>query len=128
VLISEIRGKQMSIKQIAIIEDEMNHAKLIGFNLEKKGYKTEHFSKIEDFIRLDYAISFDLILISAQLYEDGLQLCHKVKENDISIPILLLTTSVIDNTCCVDGVEYLFKPFNIKELLDKVKELLHTNK
>ncbi len=115
----------MSNKIIAIIEDEAHHATLITFNLENYGFRTIHFSNVEDYINYPQPKAFSLILISVQLFEDGLKLCEKIKKCKADVPILLLSTSVIQEPCCVEGVDYLFKPFHVNDLLNQVQELLH---
>lgn len=117
-------GKQLG--KIALVEDEPSHALLISYNLESRGRKVSLFESGEQFLASQYD-QFDLIIINVNLLDvDGLQLCSEMRNRGIETPILFVTTSPSLKDClCTDNVlEYLVKPFAIKDLINKVDQLL----
>jgi DNA-binding response OmpR family regulator len=113
-------------KRIAIVEDEPSHATLLKFNLERIGYNVEHFDVGEEFLNHPNPNSFNLVIISVQLGDiDGLKLCETIRDKGINIPILFLTTSINHEQCsCVHAMDILNKPFSLKELFNKVQQIL----
>lgn len=65
----------------------------------------------------------------------GLELCKRIKANDITahIPVLLLTANALDDDERIEGYEYgadayVTKPFNGKVLLSRIENLLATRR
>lgn len=120
----------MSKKEsILIVEDEEDIRKLLVFNLQKEGYTTleaEDGQKALDIIRKK---QIDLILLDLMLpIIDGLSLCKILNREQNTVPILILTAKGedIDKILGLElGAEdYVVKPFNIRELLLRIKALL----
>ena len=66
---------------------------------------------------------------------DGLELCKRIKSNEITmhIPVLLLTANALDDEQRIEGYEYgaeayVTKPFNGKVLLSRIENLLTTRR
>jgi two-component system alkaline phosphatase synthesis response regulator PhoP len=103
---------------------------LIQLNLELEGHEVVSFSDgllaIEHFqINLDY----DLIILDVMLPRvSGLDLCRKIRATS-SVPILFLsakgTTQDRIEGLKLGANDYLPKPFDLEELLLKVKILTH---
>lgn len=113
-------------KRIAIVEDEHAHALLVEYNLEKLGYKTEHFTSGKEFLDQLIFNEFNLIIINVQLSDvDGLKLCKKIRNREVTTPILFLTTSLHEEDCsCVEEMTFVNKPFSIKDLLNQIQNML----
>lgn len=112
--------------KVALVEDEPSHALLMSYNLEIKGKQVILFEKSEDFLDTVKDQTFDLIIINVNLFNsDGLQLCQQIKNKGILTPILFVTTSPSLQDCCNGTkLEYIVKPFSIKEFIQKVDHLL----
>ncbi|MFC0469382.1 response regulator transcription factor [Halalkalibacter kiskunsagensis] len=111
--------------KIALVEDEPSHALLMSYNLESKGMKVALFQSDELFLMSEHDI--DLVIINVNLHDvEGVQLCTSIRSRKLEVPILFVTTSPsIGNYLSSDeDLDYLVKPFSIKELIDKVTQLL----
>ena len=118
-------------KKILIIDDEPDLCELIEFQLQKEGYKTNSLSNPLEAI--GYARDYDPHLIILDIMMpglDGLHLCSMLKVDSLlnNIPILFLT-ACSDADEKIKGFErgaddYLTKPFDIRELLARVKVIL----
>lgn len=77
----------------------------------------------------------DLVLLDVNLPDgNGIELCRRLKADPAvrHIPVLLLTGEAHEVENRVDGFEagaedYVIKPFNVKELLSRLKGILHTS-
>ncbi|MFH1538284.1 MAG: response regulator transcription factor [bacterium] len=115
----------MAIKTL-LIEDDKSLAGLIKRSLEENGIFTTHFS--EGYKALDSlkARNYDAVILDIVLPDtDGFQVCRKIREHDSKIPILFLTArdQTHDKVKGLDlgANDYLTKPFDISELLARVR-------
>ncbi|MCF8000437.1 MAG: response regulator transcription factor [Halanaerobiales bacterium] len=117
-------------KRILIVDDEKNIRELLKFNLENEGYKTiEAVDGKEALEKADQSI--DLVILDLMLPEiDGLNVCKKIRNDDKlgDLPIIMLTAKSEDIDRII-GLElgaddYITKPFNMRELVARVKALL----
>ena len=119
----------MSVDKILIVEDEPRVAAFIKMGLEECGYDTE--IAYDGIIGKSMALSgkYDLIVLDINLPQlNGFQLCKIIRENNLQIPILMLTAlGRIEDK--LQGFEYgaddyLAKPFEFKELVARIKVLI----
>lgn len=119
----------MESAKILIVEDEPKVAAFIKKGLEEHGYTTA--IAYDGIIGKAMALTndFQLIILDLNLpYINGFQLCKIVREVNLKIPILILTAlGGIDEK--TQGFEagaddYLLKPFEVKELILRIKALL----
>lgn len=117
-------------KRILIVDDEKNIRELLKFNLENEGYKTvEAVNGKEALEKADQSI--DLVILDLMLPEiDGLNVCKEIRNDDElgNLPIIMLTAKSEDIDRII-GLElgaddYITKPFNMRELIARVKALL----
>ncbi len=129
---NETAVKGTARSRILLIEDEGDIADSLRFNLEKAGGYTVAVSRTGDEgLALAKKKDFDLILLDLMLPDmDGLEVCRALRASaDRShLPILMLTARA-DESDKLIGLEigaddYITKPFNMKELLARVKALL----
>jgi len=115
-------------RTILVIEDDRDIARLLEMHLRDAGYTVTVTGDGIAGLRAASARSFDLILLDLILPGmDGLELCRKLRERPDYTPILMLTARSAD----IDRIlgletgadDYLAKPFNIRELLARVKAL-----
>jgi DNA-binding response OmpR family regulator len=117
-------------KKILVVEDEPDILRVVEFIFKKKGYHV--FSATDGKQALDLAkrCSPDLVILDFFLpVMSGKEVSSSLKadENLKDIPVLLLTASADDietkaRECQVD--DYLLKPFEYGELIEKAEKLL----
>ena len=113
---------------ILIVDDVPNNLQIIGTILGNAGYEIAFAS---DHIGAFDVLTFtkpDLILLDVMMPGmDGLELCEKIKSNPKTkeIPVIFLTARVNTDDIVAGfqagAVDYIHKPFNIKELLVRIK-------
>lgn len=115
--------------RILIVEDEKDLAMILSELIEMDGYYTDVAYDGES--AFDNAMTgiYDLILLDVMLpVMDGIEVLSKLRENNINIPVLMLTakSEIDDKVCGLDNGadDYLTKPFNSKELLARIRALL----
>lgn len=119
----------MNGKKILIVEDELNLASLVSKVLLEEGFSVDiaHDGKAGyQSVRKE---NYDLILLDRMLPEmTGLELCHKLRSENNPTKILMLTALDAPEDI-VQGLDmgaddYLTKPFSIKVLSARIRNLL----
>jgi DNA-binding response OmpR family regulator len=119
----------MSGELILVIDDEPNIIELTRLYLERDGFRVvgvgDGLAAMESVERLRPALMILDIMLPKL---DGLEICKKLRGQDNSIPILMLTARD-DDIDKILGLElgaddYLTKPFNPRELVARVKAIL----
>lgn len=119
------------MSRILIIDDDPAIIELVSINLEMAGYSTV---QAEDGIKgqaLAIQMQPDLIMLDLMLPKvSGLTVCQRLRrdERTANIPVLMLT-ALGQTQDKVDGFnagadDYLTKPFEVEEMLARVKALL----
>ena len=118
-------------KNILVVEDEEHLAIGIKYNLEAEGYQVMTASNglaalkaIEDDSKPVDLIVLDLMLPGMSGYE----VCEQVRDSGRHMPILMLSARTLseDRTRGFDvgANQYLVKPFELEELISRIKNLL----
>jgi len=117
---------------ILIIEDEVDLAATLDYNLQREGYQTRvshtgvaglEAAQVDP---LPDAIVLDLMLPDVS----GTELCRRLRENERTreIPIIMCTAkgSEIDRVVGfeVGADDYVVKPFSVRELMLRIRALL----
>jgi len=117
------------MSKILLIEDEVRLAKILTNDLKLEGYAVETAS--DGLIGLEKASggSWDLVILDLSLPKmDGYEICRTLRAQGSRVPILMLTAKSQDADKIVGfqvGTDdYLTKPFNVLELLGRIKALL----
>lgn len=116
--------------RILVVEDEVKIASTIKRGLELKGYAVDAVHDADT--GFSYAIDpdYDVVVLDRMLpgSMDGVELCRKVRDENVHTPILMLTArgTIGDK---VEGLnsgadDYLVKPFSFDELNARIKALL----
>jgi two-component system alkaline phosphatase synthesis response regulator PhoP len=124
----------MSLKpSILLVEDEENLHEALKMNLELEGYDvTSAFdgAAAMQAVQNEY---FDLIILDVMIPQiDGFGVTQNIRLTNTDVPILILSAK---NTSAdrVQGLkrgadDYMVKPFNLEELLLRVRKLIEKNK
>lgn len=116
-------------KRILVVDDEASIVKLVQFNLEKEGFSVDSASDGWMAIEKLKEQLPDLLLLDLMLPKlDGLEVCRRLRQEKIHVPILMLTAKS-DEFDKVLGLElgaddYMTKPFSPRELTARVKAIL----
>lgn len=117
---------------VLLIEDESHIAQTIQLNFELEDYAVTCANDGKQALQLFKSQKFDAVVLDIMLPEiDGLSLCELFRDSDKSIPILILSARSSQEDK-IEGLklgadDYLAKPFNLEELLLRVKNLLKRN-
>lgn len=115
---------------LLVVEDEQHLAAGIKLNFELEGYAVDIATTGLEAARLMLqADRYDAIILDVMLPDiDGFELCQKLRDAGNLTPVLMLTArgSVDDRVqgLNVGADDYVTKPFELSELLARVRSLL----
>ena len=117
---------------ILLVEDEENLQEALKLNLELEGYEVTSSYDGAHALQMVRKEHFDLIILDVMLPElDGITVCETIRLNSLDLPILILSAknSSADRVLGLKkgADDYLTKPFNLEELLIRVKNLIKKN-
>jgi DNA-binding response OmpR family regulator len=115
--------------RVLIIEDDKDIAELISIHLIDLVCEIKHCANGESGLSMAIEESFDLIILDIMLPGiDGLEVCKKLRAQEIITPILMLTakSEEIDKVLGLEigADDYLTKPFSIREFVARIKAIL----
>ena len=126
--------KNNNVNRILIVDDEPDVTELLKYKLEQDGHLCQVVNNPLSFISLAREFNPNLILLDIMMPElNGLQLCKMVRSDPKmnTIPIIFLTArgEVEDRIKGLEsgGDDYISKPFNTKELMLRVANILNRN-
>jgi DNA-binding response OmpR family regulator len=115
--------------RLLVVEDEENLAAGLKLNFELEGYRVDLAGTAREAGNLLLGESYDAIVLDVMLPDlDGFKLCQKLRDSGNVTPVLMLTArGGVDDR--VEGLnvgadDYLTKPFELTELLARVRSLL----
>ncbi len=119
----------MGAMKILLVEDSEKLAKYTKQMLEEEGYAVDSAYDGEAGERMARLGGRDLIILDVMLpKKDGVAVCKSLREDNINLPIIMITAlgEVDDKILGLDSGadDYLVKPFDMKELLARVRALL----
>ena len=121
----------MAQKNILLVEDEPDLVEVLKLRLESDGecYKVTAVNNAEEGITHARASKPDLIILDVMLPQmDGFCACRILKKDEKTkdIPIIMLTVKSqeqdIETGRKAGAAEYVVKPFDFGELLEKVRK------
>lgn len=117
---------------ILVVDDEPDLVELIEANLSAAGFEVLMAATGAEALRQARTSHPQLILLDVMLPEmDGLEVCKKLRSDaaTASIPIIMLTARAgeIDRVLGLElgADDYITKPFSMREMVLRVKKLLH---
>jgi two-component system, OmpR family, alkaline phosphatase synthesis response regulator PhoP len=127
----------VSANHILVVEDERHLAMGIKFNLEEEGYRVTTVGNGPAALELldENETEIDLIILDIMLPGmSGYSVCEALRNQGSDVPILILSARTLSEDrkrgFDVGANQYLSKPFDLDELLSRVKNLLthHTRR
>ncbi len=113
---------------ILIVDDVLENLDLLSRILTKQGYTVRSVDRGDAAIIIAKTGWADLILLDINMPEmDGYEVCRRLKEDETTSFIPVIFMSALDevlnkvNAFSVGGVDYITKPFQIKEVVARVK-------
>ncbi len=118
---------------ILIVEDDDSVARFLKQAIEEAGYLTQTEWEGEQALRVALNSPFDLILLDVMLPGlDGFSICRQLRAAKNFSPILIITAkdTLTDKIAGLDAGadDYLVKPFQMGELLARIRALLRRRK
>jgi two-component system KDP operon response regulator KdpE len=118
----------MDQRKILIVDDEPGLRELVRINLEHEGFGVIQAENGVEGLNMVREAHPDLVILDVMMPEmDGWEACQKLREFS-QVPVLMLTARV-QSQDIVAGLnsgadDYLLKPFNMDELMARVRALL----
>ena len=114
---------------ILIVEDDITFSLMLTTWLSKKGFTVKSVSAVADAKRKIEEETFDLVLSDLRLPDsDGIDLLKWMKNNHLSLPLIMMTGYAEIQTAVQamksGASDYIAKPLNPEELLNKIRESL----
>ncbi|MBY0115707.1 response regulator transcription factor [Paenibacillus sp. FSL L8-0435] len=114
---------------VLVIEDEPKIARLLELELQYEGYQVGKAGSGTEGLEKYAEGQWDLILLDVMLPGlSGIEVLRRVRAKDATVPIIMLTAkdSVEDKVSGLDlgANDYITKPFQIEELLARVRAAL----
>ncbi len=116
-------------KRLLIVDDEAEIRELLTFDIAQSGYIVDSASDGAMGLQKALENNYDLILLDVMMPKmNGYDVCRNIRLVKPNVPILLLTAkgTIEDKTkgfdCGAD--DYLIKPFDIQEVLLRIRALL----
>ncbi len=119
--------------KILLIEDDTKTASFIIKGFKQEGFSVDHAQDGEQGFFFATSQEYDAAIIDIMLPKlDGLNLIHKLRNQNINLPILILSAkgSVEDRIkgLQIGADDYLVKPFAFSELLARIYALVRRAK
>lgn len=122
-----INQTQQPQANLLIVDDTLDNLELLAAILTKRGYQTLCVENGLEAIEIARSGWADLILLDIQMPEmDGYEVCEKLKADSQTKNIPVIFISALDDfshkkkAFKVGGVDYINKPFEIKEVIVRV--------
>jgi two-component system response regulator MprA len=114
---------------VAIVDDDAAIRSALGRALRMENYDVELFEDGSSALKAVQLRAPDAIVLDLQLPDiDGLEVCRRIRRSGDTTPILMLTArdAVNDRVAGLDvgADDYLVKPFDLAELLARLRALL----
>ncbi|MBB3054326.1 response regulator transcription factor [Mucilaginibacter gotjawali] len=117
------------MKNILLVEDDPEIAKLLQLHYKEPNYRLTHTDSGKAGLEKALTGNFDLVILDLTLPDmDGMEVCRGIRENKISSAILMLTSKSeeIDKVLALElgADDYVTKPFGVRELMARSKALI----
>lgn len=119
-------------KRILIVDDDDEIRELLEFDIAQSGYNVDTAKDGLEGLNKALNNGYDLILLDVMMPKmNGYDVCKNIRQAKLAVPILMLTAkgTIDDKTQGFEGGadDYLVKPFDIQEVLLRIRVLLRRN-
>ena len=116
------------MKNVLVVEDDPNIVDLLEIHLKDLDCKLAKAYDGEEGLHQASNSAFDLIILDLMLPKlDGMEVCRKIRAQNINTPILMLTakSEEIDKVLGLEtgADDYLTKPFSVREFIARIKAI-----
>lgn len=120
---------QKTNKRLLVVDDDKQIRELLVFDIESSGYNVDFATDGMEGLKKALENNYDLILLDVMMPKiNGYEVCKNIRLAKPSTPIIMLTAkgSLEDKTVGFDygADDYLVKPFEIQEVLLRIRALL----
>lgn len=115
--------------RVLVVEDDERIAEAVAEALRDQHYVVDIAADGEAGWDFAEAVPYDLILLDIMLPKlDGISLCRRLRQKGFRVPVLMLTAkdTSTDKVMGLDAGadDYVVKPFDLQELLARIRALL----
>jgi len=115
--------------RILLVDDEVELTDPLSRVLKREGYEVDVADEGQSGRQLAMQSDYDLLILDWMLpHQSGLELCQQLRSQGKTTPVLFLTAkdTLDDRVMGLDAGadDYLVKPFELRELLARVRALL----
>lgn len=121
----------MGKTRILVVDDEEDICEILKFNLETEGFDVDTASSAEEALKMDISV-YQLILLDVMMDKiSGFKMASMLRSSKTtaSIPIIFLTAKDTENDMLtgfsLGADDYIPKPFSIRQVIARVKAVLH---
>lgn len=119
------------ISSILIVDDDPDIGDMLKMMLEFKGYSVELLNRAGETQDMLNNRVFDLVILDMLIAGiNGMDVCTGIRQNGNfdQLPILMISALPDAKKGCLDAgaSEFISKPFEMRELLAKISQLVHT--
>lgn len=123
------------MQKILVVEDEKDFQSLLELTLKKAGYEVRIAPNGEEALKAFHEQRPNLILLDIRLPDmDGFEVFKRLKgdKESLGVPVIVLTVqsavTVVLQGLRLGAQDYMIKPFNPEELLERISSLLRNPK
>ena len=119
-------------KRLLIVDDDEEIRELLVFDIQSSGYTVDSAKDGEEGLKKAVENNYDLILLDVMMPKmNGYYVCKNIRLVKPKVPVLMLTAkgTIHDKTegFEVGADDYLVKPFDVQEVLLRIRALLRRN-
>ncbi len=123
--------RQVGEENILIVDDNLENLKILSATLSEHGYRVQSVTSGSMVFTVAQLTPPDLILLDIKMPDmDGYEVCKQLKECQKTCDIPIIFLSALHNVSekvrafKVGGADYITKPFQVEEVLARVKHQL----
>ncbi|GEM01161.1 DNA-binding response regulator, OmpR family, contains REC and winged-helix (wHTH) domain [Halolactibacillus halophilus] len=117
---------------ILVVEDEVKLARALELELQFEGYDVKLSHDGKEALRLMLKETFELVILDVMLPNlSGMDILRRLRKENETLPVIMLTArdQIYDKVSGLDygANDYMTKPFEIEELLARIRVQLRKN-
>ena len=118
------------MSKVLVVDDDKDLLEMVNIALSKQGFTTSTLNSGKYFFNKVESFRPDIILLDIFIGDaDGRKLCHQLKDipDSQNIPVILYSAGNVSGSSIERSLANAFvgKPFDIKQLVEKIKSLLY---